>query len=71
MAAAENETGNRESAAISVSIGNCGMSNGLPAVTTHWHMPEMPKDDLETRARKELDKLACGLRFDDLTLSGR
>jgi hypothetical protein len=34
------------------------MSNGLPATTTSWHMPEVPKDDLETRAKKELDKLA-------------
>ena len=34
------------------------MSNGLPAITTHFHMPEVPKDGLETRAKKELDKLA-------------
>jgi hypothetical protein len=34
------------------------MSNGLPAITTPWHMPKVPKDDLETRAKKELDKLA-------------
>lgn len=34
------------------------MANGLPAVTTHWHMPTVPQEDLETRAKKELDKLA-------------
>lgn len=34
------------------------MSNGLPSVTTHFHLPEVPKDDLDKRAKKALDKLA-------------